>query len=147
MALATSPDKRGFKRICTSCSTRFYDMNKRPIICPSCGTEFTGEVKVRTRRARASNDDDLPISKVQADDQEMELISDIPEEDEETISLEDADELDDDADDVDEDEIDADLDLDEADLDAEDFDEDEDDDSDDDDDDEDDDDDDEEDED
>lgn len=52
MSTATSP--MGLKRICTSCGVRFYDMNNRPIICPSCGTEFTGEVKVKTRRGRAA---------------------------------------------------------------------------------------------
>lgn len=47
-------DPRGLKRICMECGTRFYDMNNRPIICPSCGAEFTGEVKVKTRRGRAA---------------------------------------------------------------------------------------------
>lgn len=47
-------DPRGLKRICMDCGTRFYDMNNRPIVCPSCSTEFTGEVKVKTRRTRAA---------------------------------------------------------------------------------------------
>ena len=29
----------GIKRICCSCGTRFYDLNKRPPICYKCGTE------------------------------------------------------------------------------------------------------------
>lgn len=45
-------DPRGLKRICTNCGIRFYDMNNRPIVCPSCETEFTGEVKVKTRRSK-----------------------------------------------------------------------------------------------
>jgi len=45
---------RGLKRICTACSARFYDMNKRPIICPSCGEKFTGEVKIKSRKAKSS---------------------------------------------------------------------------------------------
>ncbi|MEM9470036.1 MAG: FYDLN acid domain-containing protein, partial [Pseudomonadota bacterium] len=38
---------KGLKRICMSCGIRFYDMNKKPIICPTCDWEFTGEVKVK----------------------------------------------------------------------------------------------------
>jgi uncharacterized protein (TIGR02300 family) len=51
-----SADKKGMKRICPSCSTRFYDFNKRPINCPNCKTEFTGEIKARARRSRPAND-------------------------------------------------------------------------------------------
>lgn len=50
----TVKDPRGLKRICTQCGTRFYDLNKRPAICPSCSTEFTGETKIKTRRSRAA---------------------------------------------------------------------------------------------
>jgi uncharacterized protein (TIGR02300 family) len=31
----------GTKRACASCGARFYDLNKDPITCPKCGTEFT----------------------------------------------------------------------------------------------------------
>ncbi|PCI00048.1 MAG: TIGR02300 family protein [Alphaproteobacteria bacterium] len=41
---------RGLKRLCGSCATKFYDLEKKPIICPSCGVKFTGEVVVKTRR-------------------------------------------------------------------------------------------------
>jgi uncharacterized protein (TIGR02300 family) len=51
--MSAAIDIRGLKRICTGCGTRFYDMNKRPIVCPSCGAEFSGEVKVKTRRSKA----------------------------------------------------------------------------------------------
>jgi uncharacterized protein (TIGR02300 family) len=27
----------GTKRLCASCSTKFYDLNKDPIVCPKCG--------------------------------------------------------------------------------------------------------------
>lgn len=51
--LEKSADPRGLKRICTNCGTRFYDLNKRPVNCPECETEFTGEIKVKGRRGRA----------------------------------------------------------------------------------------------
>lgn len=58
MADALALDPRGLKRICTNCGTRFYDFNKRPILCPACNTEFTGEIKVKTRRSRGAPVDD-----------------------------------------------------------------------------------------
>jgi uncharacterized protein (TIGR02300 family) len=30
----------GAKRHCQSCATKFYDLNKDPIVCPKCGTIF-----------------------------------------------------------------------------------------------------------
>ena len=48
---------RGLKRICGECSTRFYDLNKSPIICPACGAEFSGLAKVKSRRSRNTVED------------------------------------------------------------------------------------------
>ena len=63
MAVAVA-DTRGLKRICMSCGTRFYDMNKRPAVCPSCKAEYTGEAKVKGRRGRAAaNEEDEPVKK------------------------------------------------------------------------------------
>ncbi len=120
--MAAAADARGLKRICTGCGARFYDMNKRPIVCPSCDTEFTGEVKVRTRRGRAaaavedSQAAEKAASPKAANDEVEDEATDV-----EVVSLDDAAEAeanDDDAEDV----ADADLDLDaiEADDDAED---------------------------
>ena len=44
----------GLKRTCLSCGTRFYDMQRDPIVCPSCETEFDPLALVRPRRARAA---------------------------------------------------------------------------------------------
>ncbi len=46
-------DTRGLKRAC-ACGTRFYDFNNRPILCPSCQAEFSGEIKLKTRRGRVA---------------------------------------------------------------------------------------------
>lgn len=102
---------RGLKRICPSCGTRYYDFNKRPVICPSCETQFTGEVKVKSRRGRpvAADDDEavlgdegIETKEVAANDDDVELP-----ENEDTVSLDDVEEGDD-ADDIDEDAIDMD---------------------------------------
>ncbi len=114
-------DLKGLKRICMSCGARFYDLNKKPIICPSCDTEFTGEIKVKARRGRLPAD----IADSQAEDEAVteELEDEIEEieEDEETVSLE---EIDEDGDDVDEDDLEMDDDLDDLDDDLDDIDDD-----------------------
>ena len=55
MTTETALNPMGLKRICTNCGDRFYDINKRPIICPSCGEEFTIEAKLKTRRGRSAS--------------------------------------------------------------------------------------------
>ena len=44
----------GLKRTCLNCGTRFYDMQRDPIICPSCETIFDPMALVRPKRARAA---------------------------------------------------------------------------------------------
>jgi hypothetical protein len=44
VALAIA-DSNGIKRICTNCGTRYYDMGKTPVTCPSCDTEYVGQLK------------------------------------------------------------------------------------------------------
>lgn len=44
----------GLKRTCLGCSARFYDMQRDPIVCPSCEAEFDPLALVRPRRARAA---------------------------------------------------------------------------------------------
>lgn len=51
-SLLASPDL-GEKRICPSCAARFYDLNKRPIVCPKCAVSFQPEALLRVRRPRA----------------------------------------------------------------------------------------------
>lgn len=35
---------RGGKHTCESCETRFYDLLRSPIVCPSCGALFTPRI-------------------------------------------------------------------------------------------------------
>tara|TARA_R110002110_G_scaffold115759_2_gene286928 strand:+ start:3747 stop:4130 length:384 start_codon:yes stop_codon:yes gene_type:complete len=44
----------GLKRTCLGCGARFYDMQRDPIVCPSCEAEFDPLALVRPRRARAA---------------------------------------------------------------------------------------------
>ncbi|MCC7305237.1 MAG: TIGR02300 family protein [Alphaproteobacteria bacterium] len=90
-------DARGLKRVCVGCGSRFYDLNKRPIVCPGCSTEFKGEVKTKARRGRLA-EADAPVkekaSTSPANDQFEEI-----EATEDTVSLEEVEEGGDDADD------------------------------------------------
>jgi uncharacterized protein (TIGR02300 family) len=43
----------GAKQICPNCSAKFYDLNRRPALCPKCGESFDPEEAVRNRRVRA----------------------------------------------------------------------------------------------
>ena len=42
----------GKKRICLACNTKYYDLNKSPIICPSCGSEFDPDVYLKSRKGK-----------------------------------------------------------------------------------------------
>ena len=43
----------GKKRICPACNTKYYDFNKSPIICPSCGTEFDPDTNLKSRKSKS----------------------------------------------------------------------------------------------
>ncbi|CAI3933941.1 Uncharacterized conserved protein (PUBMED:19495416) [Commensalibacter communis] len=45
----------GIKRVCCSCGTRFYDLNKMPPVCPKCSTEQPIELP-RGRPPEEDND-------------------------------------------------------------------------------------------
>ncbi len=90
----------GVKRICLSCSAKFYDLDKNPILCPSCGAEFDPESAMKLKRGRtAPANDDKPAKEAkpaekteEGDDLEVDL-----DDDDEDV-LEDTSDLDDDDD-------------------------------------------------
>ena len=43
----------GIKRVCPSCSIKYYDFNKRPIICPKCEFEFDPDLLLKSRKGRS----------------------------------------------------------------------------------------------
>jgi uncharacterized protein (TIGR02300 family) len=45
----------GAKRQCQSCATKFYDLNKDPIVCPKCGAIFQ---VVALARAASQHDEE-----------------------------------------------------------------------------------------
>ena len=62
----------GRKRTCPSCNTKYYDLNKSPIICPSCGSEFNTDLLLRSRKGRG-----LSSKAIVVDNDLSEDISDI----------------------------------------------------------------------
>ena len=43
----------GIKRVCPSCSIKYYDFNKDPIICPKCEFEFDPDLLLKSRKGRS----------------------------------------------------------------------------------------------
>ncbi len=69
----------GVKRLCPSCGTKYYDLNRSPILCPKCGTTFdAGQPAVRPEKLAKI----VPIEEVEVD----EVVADV-----ELVSLEEAD--------------------------------------------------------
>ncbi|MGA8170265.1 MAG: TIGR02300 family protein [Methylocystis sp.] len=77
----------GAKRQCQSCATKFYDLNKSPILCPKCGTVF--HVAPLARAAARPSDEEAETEK---DEAEVVSLTEV----EETESKADAIEIDDD---------------------------------------------------
>ena len=46
----------GIKRNCASCSTKFCDFNRNPILCPSCGKELVLEKPARVKLNKNNNE-------------------------------------------------------------------------------------------
>ena len=48
----------GSKRQCLSCGTKFFDLNKDPILCPKCGAVFQAVAPSRAAQRAAAADDE-----------------------------------------------------------------------------------------
>lgn len=57
----------GSKRQCQSCSAKFFDLNRDPILCPKCGATFVAIVapsRAAPRAAVAAVDDEADVEAV-----------------------------------------------------------------------------------
>jgi uncharacterized protein (TIGR02300 family) len=94
------PDiKFGKKVVCTNCEAKFYDLNRKPAICPHCGTEYVdplNETIVSTAKQVFIDDVDTVTDDNLVGSNATESIADVAEIDlndeidEDTISLEDS---------------------------------------------------------
>ena len=80
-------DEWGVKRICPTCSTRFYDLRTDPMTCPNCGATFTAREPDRRQgqgdparegQAGAVDIEDLP--EIEADEDPIETDDDLDDE-------------------------------------------------------------------
>jgi uncharacterized protein (TIGR02300 family) len=55
----------GGKRQCQSCATKFYDLNKNPIVCPKCGAIF--QLAALARAPSRVQEEDSEIEKESVD--------------------------------------------------------------------------------
>ena len=88
----------GTKRVCVSCSARFYDLNKNPAICPKCGAEQPVELP-RVRRPVEVIPESKPKTSDDALDNDVDLDTDT-DEDADAVLPDDAGLDDDDDDDI-----------------------------------------------
>ena len=86
----------GTKRVCVSCSTKFYDLQKVPAVCPKCSTEQPADVPKPRRAGGNVVEDKRPKKPPVADDADVEV--EAVEDDAEEDVLDDAAELEEDAD-------------------------------------------------
>ena len=88
---------RGTKRQCLSCGSKFYDLNRDPIICPICGATF------HTEQTSAPAPASEPAPAIENDNMVVEETVDVTDDGPEFVPLEEA-ESDDAVDDTDPDE-------------------------------------------
>src|SRR5690349_24811905 len=64
----------GTKRVCPSCGSRFYDLQKRPIECPKCAFTFEPEALLKQRRTRVPEPPPkvVEVPEPEAEDEEVE---------------------------------------------------------------------------
>ena len=84
----------GVKRICSSCNTKYYDFNKSPIICPSCGAEFDPDYYLKTKKSKGlsskvspENDNDLTKDIDNIDDIEVDSDNEVVSDDDPLLEI------------------------------------------------------------
>lgn len=79
----------GEKQLCPNCAAKFYDLRKRPAVCPKCQTAFDpGDETVKLKRVKTSRlptyereleDDEEVVAKGEVEDGEEAEIEETPE--------------------------------------------------------------------
>ena len=84
----------GRKRTCQVCGKKYYDLNKSPIICPSCGAEFDPNHYLKTRKGKSvssktsvENDNDLTKDIENIDDIEIDDDGDVVSDDDPLLEI------------------------------------------------------------
>ena len=84
----------GRKRTCQSCGTKYYDLNKSPMICPSCGAQFDPDLFLKTRKSKTvsskvltGNENDLTEDISNIDDIEVNSDSEVATDDDPLLEI------------------------------------------------------------
>ena len=82
----------GIKRVCPSCSIKYYDFNKNPIICPKCEFEFDPDLLLKSRKGRsiaAKTENDVVSSDKKKEEETLETDINSIENDEDILEIDD----------------------------------------------------------
>ena len=93
--MAVPRPELGKKRVCVNCQTKFYDLDREPIVCPSCGFEHAAEMFARPKTpSRPARPAPTPAraAPAEAEAPELEVDNDVEESEDEDL-IEDTDEL------------------------------------------------------
>ena len=94
----------GVKRVCPTCSTRFYDLQNDPMTCPSCGAIHTvrepfrrqvadhrrrqGRSQMRSKADEGAGDDEeVVLDDDEAEEEDADLADDVLEDDEDEADV------------------------------------------------------------
>ncbi|MBC7667219.1 TIGR02300 family protein [Caulobacter sp. DWR2-3-1b2] len=76
----------GAKQICPNCQSKFYDLGRRPALCPKCGESFDPEEALKSRRVRAraitpdyDAEDEKPVAPAKEPDGYEDEVDETPE--------------------------------------------------------------------
>ncbi len=82
----------GIKRVCPSCSIKYYDFNKSPIICPKCEFEFDPDLLLKSRKGRSiatKTEDKVVSSDKKKEEETLENDINLIENDEDILEIDD----------------------------------------------------------
>ena len=84
----------GKKRTCQVCGKKYYDLNKSPIICPSCGAEFDPNDYLKSTKGKSiplkasvKDDNDLTKDIENIDDIEVDADGDVVSDDDPLLEI------------------------------------------------------------
>ena len=84
----------GRKRTCQVCGKKYYDLNKSPMICPSCGAEFDPDFLLRNKKVKSistkvttGNDNEFTEGISNIDDIEVEADNEVVSDDDPLLEI------------------------------------------------------------
>jgi len=89
----------GIKRVCPSCSIKYYDFNKNPIICPKCEFEFDPDLLLKSRKGRSiatKTEENVVLSDVKKEEETLESDVNLIENDQDILEIDDETDIQDD---------------------------------------------------